>query len=208
MSKQDDNDEQDTRPARPIDDVFWTALQACEQECVICAVRFKGDDVQAGRELYEAALDAVLDGSRPWREGTELVNHIKGCIKSICWNERVNLSALVLRKTNAEDDDDPDPEAEGRSPEEHASDNERTSVLRALMQEMFAGAKEGTLQHSFWLEVAKGNENLDVIAKNLGVKKTQIKDVRKKIRARAKEILAKRGFALDATDDDEDGEES
>jgi len=212
----DSNDDDERRP-RPIDEAFWNAWLACERECLTYALRFFGEDeVQSALELREAAFDAVLDGSRPWREGTELVDHMKGCMKSIRWNESINISVFVLR--DHEDEEDPDPASPIRGPDEHAADNERGRVLQDVLNDVLAKAREGSLEKRYLLECAKGVETLAAIAKNLGVTTGAVKDARKGVRRKAKEMLLKRGYALsDETtqrkgaeyeeDDDEDGDE-
>jgi hypothetical protein len=213
------NDE-DERAPRPIDDAFWAAWLACEAACLTYALHFFPDEEsQRALDLRDAAFDAILDGSRPWREGTELVDHMKGCMKSIHWNESINISVLALRQT--EEDEDPDPANDRRSPEEEAIDNERGNILQSVVNDILAKAREGSLEKKYLLECAKGVDDVKKIAKNLGVTVPQISDVRKTVRRKANEILKKRGYALSdeevaasrrrrkaEEEDDDDGDES
>jgi len=192
------------RAARPIDDAFWEALEKCQPECLIYGSILCDDDHQAGEELFKEALDAILDGSRPWREGSELVAHIKGCMRSLAWNDRVNQSALKLRELKA--DRDPEPIAKQPTPQQQAMNNEKNARLAKMCDELARDAKPGTLEHRFWQEVMKGVFDLDDIAHNLGVSRDAIRDLMKRIHEKAEKLLQKHGYRMEADDDSEDFE--
>jgi len=190
------------RAARPIDDAFWEALEECQADCVIYGAMLCDYDDQAGEELFKEALDAILDGSRPWREGSELAAHMKGCMRSLAWNSRVNQSGLKLREV--ETDRDPEPIAKQPTPQQQAMNNEKNARLAKMCDELAQDAKLGTLEHRFWQEVTKGVFDLDDIAENLDVARDVIRDLMKRIREKAEKLLQKHGYRMEADDDSED----
>ncbi len=197
----------DERKKRPIDDAFWAAWLACEHECLKYAFRFCKKNAQRALELRDKAFDAVINDERPWREGTELEHHVKGCIKSIASNEGTSQSELVLRKRKAQRD--PDPAAPDRSPLEHAIDNEETAIFQAVLRDVRDNARAGSLEEGYLRERAQGVEDLKAIAEHLGVTYRQVVDVQKGVRRKAKELLEQRGYALgDEEEDEDDGDES
>ena len=191
----------DLRKKRPIDDVFWKAWIACEPELLRYAFRFTRD-IQRALDLRDKAFDAIINGVRPWREGTELVDHGKGCIKSISSHDT---RRIVLRKH--EYDEDPDAEAPTRTPLEEAMDNEKSAAMREVGRELCKRSRPGSLESRFLEERAKGVEDLHDIADHLDVTYRQVLDCQKGVRRKSKELLRERGFTLDENEDD-DGEES
>jgi len=194
------------RKARPINKDFWDALEECQAECLIYGSRLLDFDDQAGEELFKEALDAILDGSRPWREGSELVHHIKGCMKSIAWNGWVNQSELKLRDLPT--DPDPEPIAKQPTVEQQAMRNEKNRVLMRLCNELADGARPGSLEDRFWSVVARGIYDTDDIAEAMGVSRTVIRDLLKEIRPKADALLKKHGYRLESDAESEDFERS
>ena len=196
---------EDQRKRRPIDGAFWKAWEACNPGLRVYAYRFTKNNTGA-IDLVERALDAIIAEDddphvRPWRDGTELVDHAKGCIRSMHSNESTSMSELVLRKSKKQRD--PNPAAETRSPLEEAIDNEETRIWQATARVLREKARPGSLEQRFLEECARGVEDVQTIADNLGITYRQAIDVQKGVRRKADELLRERGY--DAL---VDGEES
>lgn len=190
------------RPPRPLDDAFWEAWLACEDECLGFAIKLARSK-QRGQDLFESAFKAIVDGVRPWREGTALASHAKGCIKSIFFHESTSMSGLELNKSD--EDEDPDVEDEERDPEQRAIDGEEADILRRCGRDLLAEARPDTLEQRVLQQLANGVTDRVTIATNLGVLPRQVTDVKKTIRRKAQKWCREHGYDLLDDQDDEDG---